>query len=237
MSRRSWVALILSAWVAVAANACASHPPVNAHPGRNCITDFRQGVDYFPDKSTLVDATNFTLSHHDSYQVLSVKQPYPHGRPESYVLVRCGTPAPALTGNLAGAQRITIPITSMYSASITQLGMIAELDRADVVTGVANPADVVNQPLRQRIDSGATIGYAPGRQINSERVVAAHPDVLVVLPAVVLMGAAVALACGIVSQVPGSDAVLPINAVTALIGAPIVVVVLLRSRHGVGMHR
>jgi iron complex transport system permease protein len=59
----------------------------------------------------------------------------------------------------------------------------------------------------------------------------------VVLPAVVLMGAAVALACGIVSQVPGSDAVLPINAVTALIGAPIVVVVLLRSRHGVGMHR
>jgi iron complex transport system substrate-binding protein len=179
MSRRSWVALILSAWVAVAANACASHPPVNAHPGRNCITDFRQGVDYFPDKSTIVDATNFTLSYHDSYQVLSVKQPYPHGRPESYVLVRCGAPAPALTGNLAGAQRITIPITSMYSASITQLGMIAELDRADVVTGVANPADVVNQPLRQRIDSGATIGYAPGRQMNSERVVAAHPDVLV----------------------------------------------------------
>ena len=179
MSRRSWVPLILSAWVAVAASACASHPLLNTHPGRNCITDFRPGVDYFPDKSTIVDATNFTLSYHDSYQVLSVKQPYPHGRPESYVLVRCGTPAPALTGNLAGAQRITIPITSMYSASITQLSMIAELDRADVVTGVANPADVVNQQLRQRIESGATIGYAPGRQVNSERVVAAQPDVLV----------------------------------------------------------
>ncbi|ORV98817.1 FecCD family ABC transporter permease [Mycobacterium kyorinense] len=60
-------------------------------------------------------------------------------------------------------------------------------------------------------------------------------DHRVVLPGVVLTGAAVALGCGLVSQVPGSDAVLPVNAVTALIGAPIVVAVLLRSRRGVGM--
>lgn len=60
-------------------------------------------------------------------------------------------------------------------------------------------------------------------------------DHRMVLPGAVLMGAAVALGCGIVSQVPGSDAVLPVNAVTALIGAPIVVAVLLRSRRGVGM--
>ncbi|MFC9514408.1 iron chelate uptake ABC transporter family permease subunit [Nocardiaceae bacterium NPDC056970] len=53
------------------------------------------------------------------------------------------------------------------------------------------------------------------------------------MPTVILMGSAVALACGIVSQVPGSDAVLPLNAVTALIGAPIVVTILVRSRRGV----
>ncbi|MGA8544455.1 MAG: iron ABC transporter permease [Mycobacterium sp.] len=62
-------------------------------------------------------------------------------------------------------------------------------------------------------------------------------DHRVVLPGAVLMGAAVALGCGIVSQVPVSEAVLPVNAVTALIGAPIVVVVLLRSRRGVGMQQ
>jgi iron complex transport system substrate-binding protein len=65
MSRRSWVALTLSAWVAIAPSACASHPPVN----------------YFPDKSTIVDATNFTLSYHDSYQVLTVKRDVRHQRP------------------------------------------------------------------------------------------------------------------------------------------------------------
>jgi iron complex transport system permease protein len=58
-----------------------------------------------------------------------------------------------------------------------------------------------------------------------------------VLPCAALMGAVVALACGIVSQLPGSDAVLPVNSLTALIGAPIVVAVLVRSRHGVGMSR
>jgi iron complex transport system permease protein len=47
----------------------------------------------------------------------------------------------------------------------------------------------------------------------------------------------VALLCGIVSQLPGSDAVLPVNSLTALIGAPIVVLVLVRNRHGVGMAR
>ncbi|MCV7257982.1 FecCD family ABC transporter permease [Mycobacterium shimoidei] len=56
-----------------------------------------------------------------------------------------------------------------------------------------------------------------------------------VLPGVVLMGAAAALGCGVLSQLPGSGAVLPVNAVTALLGAPIVVIVLLRSRRGVGL--
>lgn len=58
-------------------------------------------------------------------------------------------------------------------------------------------------------------------------------DHRVLMPGVVLTGAVVAVACGIVSQVPGSDAVLPLNAVTSLLGAPIVIAVLLRSRRGV----
>jgi cobalamin transport system permease protein len=59
----------------------------------------------------------------------------------------------------------------------------------------------------------------------------------VVLPAVVLMGAAVSLGCAIVNQFPGTAVALPINAVTALIGAPIVVAVLMASRRSWGMQR
>jgi len=57
-------------------------------------------------------------------------------------------------------------------------------------------------------------------------------DHRVLVPAVVLLGAAVALIAQIVSLMPGGGVVLPLNAVTSLMGAPVVVAVLLRSRRG-----
>ncbi len=65
------------------------------------------------------------------------------------------------------------------------------------------------------------------------RLAAGTSDHRTLMPTVMLMGSAVALACGIVSQVPNSDRVLPLNAVTAMIGAPIVITVLIRARRGV----
>ncbi|ORA77109.1 iron ABC transporter [Mycolicibacter kumamotonensis] len=67
------------------------------------------------------------------------------------------------------------------------------------------------------------------------RIAVGTSDHRVVVPAVTLLGAVAALACGIVSQVPGSNVVIPINAVTALVGAPVVITVLLRARRGSGM--
>jgi iron complex transport system permease protein len=52
------------------------------------------------------------------------------------------------------------------------------------------------------------------------------------VPATVLMGGIAALAAQLVSLTPGGAGVLPLNAVTALIGAPVVIVVLMRSRRG-----
>jgi len=54
----------------------------------------------------------------------------------------------------------------------------------------------------------------------------------VLVPAVVLLGGSVALVAQIVSLLPGGAGILPLNAVTSIIGAPVVVVVLLRSRRG-----
>ncbi|MDC3728945.1 FecCD family ABC transporter permease [Rhodococcus sp. PD04] len=57
-------------------------------------------------------------------------------------------------------------------------------------------------------------------------------DHRVLLPGVALLGGALALICGIVSQMPGTDTVFPLNAVTAIVGAPVVIAVLIRSRRG-----
>ncbi|SNV88595.1 periplasmic binding protein [Mycolicibacter terrae] len=171
--------MALALTLAPALAGCSGEYAPRGAARQDCITDFDPHTDYFPDKSTLSEATNFRLEYHRSYQVLTVHRPYLGGKPVSYVLVRCGAPAPALTGELARAQQITVPVHGLYSGSTTHLAMITELDRAGVVTGVANPAAVADPQIRKRIDAGEAVGYAPGGQVNIETVLAAGPDVLV----------------------------------------------------------
>lgn len=53
---------------------------------------------------------------------------------------------------------------------------------------------------------------------------------LCLLPATVLLGAIVCIACSMACSLPGGGGVLPVNAVTPLIGAPIVIYVVARKR-------
>ncbi|MBR9915054.1 MAG: iron ABC transporter permease [Algicola sp.] len=55
-------------------------------------------------------------------------------------------------------------------------------------------------------------------------------DHKILLPAVFLFGAIVMLVCDSIAQLPTSDYTLPINAITSLIGAPVVVWLLVRQR-------
>lgn len=50
------------------------------------------------------------------------------------------------------------------------------------------------------------------------------------IPGVIIMGASLMLACDSIAQLPGTAMVLPINAVTALIGAPVVIWVIIREK-------
>ncbi|MFK7782611.1 FecCD family ABC transporter permease [Psychroserpens sp.] len=52
----------------------------------------------------------------------------------------------------------------------------------------------------------------------------------ILLPAVFIIGAIVMLVCDSIAQLPTSDYTLPINAITSLIGAPVVVWLLVRKR-------
>lgn len=52
----------------------------------------------------------------------------------------------------------------------------------------------------------------------------------ILIPAVILSGAIITLFCDILTRLPGSDFILPINVVTALIGAPVVIWVIVRSK-------
>lgn len=56
-------------------------------------------------------------------------------------------------------------------------------------------------------------------------------DHRLLMPAVVVLGGILAVAADILAQLPGSQLMLPLNAVTALLGAPVVTWVILRQRN------
>jgi iron complex transport system permease protein len=52
----------------------------------------------------------------------------------------------------------------------------------------------------------------------------------VLLPATILCGAVVALVCNLLCFLPGETGVIPLNAVTPLIGAPVIIYVIASRR-------
>ena len=55
-------------------------------------------------------------------------------------------------------------------------------------------------------------------------------DHRILMPATLLAGASLALVCNLVARMPGFEGALPVNSVTALVGAPVVASVLFRKR-------
>lgn len=55
-------------------------------------------------------------------------------------------------------------------------------------------------------------------------------DHRILMPATLLVGASLALVCNLVARMPGFEGALPVNSVTALVGAPVVASVLFRKR-------
>lgn len=56
-------------------------------------------------------------------------------------------------------------------------------------------------------------------------------DHRILMPASLLAGAALALLCNLIARMPGFEGVLPVNSVTAIVGAPVVIYVLFKKRH------
>ena len=57
-------------------------------------------------------------------------------------------------------------------------------------------------------------------------------DHRILMPSTLLTGAALALLCNLIARLPGFEGALPVNSVTALIGAPVIAMVLFRGHKG-----
>ncbi|RVW10696.1 ABC transporter substrate-binding protein [Prescottella agglutinans] len=157
--------------------ACSSDSSPSASDAEGCITDFDPSVDYFPDKQTVEYAQNFDIEYHNSYQVLTVRQP--GQADESYVLTRCGAPTPDMKGDLAAAQQVTTPVTDLFAESTTHLPSLEALGKLDTLTGFASADYVYSQTARDHIADAGVVQFATAGQVDAEAVVAHAPQAFV----------------------------------------------------------
>lgn len=169
-------ALIVACVAAALSGAqAAADEPISGNVTRGCVDRFDPSVDYFPDKVTVEDAVNFTVTYHRSYKLVQTR-PGAAAPAERYALVQCGAPVPAVRGELAGAQVVTVPITSLYSASTTHLPPLVDLGRLDVLTGVATRKFLTGDDIVRRANSPEVREFAPASVIDTELVIAQQPS-------------------------------------------------------------
>jgi len=185
LTRQGWrlpsFAIAMTVVAAVASTPglfAARSVPANLTHG--CAERFDASADYFPDKAVVEDAANFAVEYRKSYKVVTVAHAYASAPPERYVLVQCGTPMPTLGGVLAGAEVVTVPVKSMFMMSATSVSSLVDLDRMDALTGIADRDLVTSPEVQARVGAGAIVQFAKGAlEIDVERVIAAHPGVLI----------------------------------------------------------
>ena len=134
--------------------------------------------------------------------------------------------APAILVGLAGGHLLMKPLNALLLGETyaLSLGLNVRRVRLGIIGSSAVLAGVVTAFC-------GPIGFLGIAVPHLCRSLLHTSDHRLLLPAVSFMGATLALGADIVAGLPGSQLTLPLNAVTALLGAPVVIWVILRQRN------
>lgn len=193
--RRLVVCLVAVAALAVSAcqpsqstptTAAASYTRVASANPTSCLDQFEAETDYFPDKAERQHAKFFEVEYHGHYKVLTVRFQGFTDNPrfestETYVLVQCGAPTPALSGSLAGAHLVEIPAKSVTVTTNEDLGLVTALGLRRSIKSVGSRS-IYPQDVWDDVQAGTlpvTGGWgAEGPQL--ELLASLAPDVVIV---------------------------------------------------------
>jgi iron complex transport system permease protein len=134
--------------------------------------------------------------------------------------------APLVTAGLAGSVFLVKPLNALLLGADYAKTLGANVDAAR--TGIILCASVLAGVVTAFCGPIGFVGIAAPHLARGVMGVSDHR---LLAPGVMLAGAAMTVFADMVAQLPGQDAVLPVNAVTALLGAPVVIVVILRGRY------
>ncbi len=169
--------------------ACSATPvsgtptPVGAGAGldaNGCVVGYDGSRDLFPTKATFGHAGTLSIDYHNSYKVVTVQRPWPETtEPLRYVLVHCGTQAPALTGELASATVIQVPVRRAAVMTTTVLPYFERFGAVDRVVGVSEVKQVNTPSVNRAIEAKTIVETGQNEKANLETVTSLDPDVIV----------------------------------------------------------
>lgn len=166
------IALTLAACAPVEVHEPPAFPTIaaGATPAANlsdrCVSDYRPGTDYFPDKSRFAHSAQLKVTYHGNWKRVTFTPAVDTRETISMVLVQCGTPRPQV-----GPKDVVVevPVRSFATANPSLLGAAVILGVDDRLRGVPNAAAVSLPSIQARVARGKVasvyaIGHANGEQ-------------------------------------------------------------------------
>lgn len=131
--------------------------------------------------------------------------------------------APAVVGGLALSWTLAKPLNALLLGDeyARSLGVNVRRVRFWIIGGASLLAGSVTAFC-------GPIGFLGIAVPHLGRLLLKTSDHHALVPAVLLLGATLAMTADVIAQVPGAEIALPLNAITALIGAPVVIGIILR---------
>ena len=125
--------------------------------------------------STFKYAQHIHLKDYGKFQLLKITGAYPGAPDYKYILKKSGV---ALPDSLKSYQVIQIPLNNIVVTSTTHLTPLKILGLQDKLIGFPNASYISDPKFRQLIKSGNIQEIGSGRQINTEKLLMLHPDLL-----------------------------------------------------------
>lgn len=147
-------------------------------------------------------------------------------------------------GNFGGVSTEQMPFFALLMASMLLLALLMVKPLNALLLGDAYAANLGVKTKRARtillvltgvLTAAVTAFCGPIAFIglavpHIARLLLRTNNHIYLLPATIILGGAVALLCNLLCQLPGSSGLLPLSAITPLIGAPVILYVILRKR-------
>ncbi len=140
----------------------------------NCVSDYNQNIDYFPDKADIKYAKGFEVEYRDNYKIVTVKNPW-KGADVSfqYILIQCGTPIPE---GFDRAQIVRVPVESVVTLSTTYLGHLDRLKLLDRLVGVSDAKKINTPGVIAKLENNELAEVGTNHTLNIESILNLNPD-------------------------------------------------------------